>query len=415
MSLRYITMPKWGIEMQQGTLTEWHVKEGDAVEKGQLIALVETDKITNEMEADAPGVVHKTLVPEGEVRVVGELLAVIGGADVGQAEIDAFISAFEAPDVAMAGANSSASDGPVETSQSEPKPAAVSSTDFDDVNISPAARKLAIALGIKPDTITATGRRGRISLQDVEQAAAAQGLGASVGGGEGDVEVPNDPDVTTMSNLRKTAAKRLTEAKSTIPHFYLRIQANIDALLAAKKTYQATNGKVSLNDILVKAAAAALTENPDVNVQIHGDDIHKFPHADIAVAVATDKGLVTPLVKRANKKSVSEISKNVADMASRARDGKLTHADMGAGTFTISNLGMFGVNQFDAIINPPQCAILAVGTSTRVWTEDDESKGAFSTMLSLSLSCDHRAIDGATGAAFLKSLKHHLEQPGGLF
>jgi len=409
MSLRYITMPKWGIEMQQGTLTEWHVKEGDAVEKGQLIALVETDKITNEMEADAPGVVHKTLVPEGEVRVVGELLAVIGGADVGQAEIDA------APDVAMAGANSSASDEPVETSQSEPKPAAVSSTDFDDVNISPAARKLAIALGIKPDTITATGRRGRISLQDVEQAAAAQGLGASVGGGEGDVEVPNDPDVTTMSNLRKTAAKRLTEAKSTIPHFYLRIQANIDALLAAKKTYQATNGKVSLNDILVKAAAAALTENPDVNVQIHGDDIHKFPHADIAVAVATDKGLVTPLVKRANKKSVSEISKNVADMASRARDGKLTHADMGAGTFTISNLGMFGVNQFDAIINPPQCAILAVGSSSRVWTESDKNKGAFSTMISLSLSCDHRAIDGATGAAFLKALKQHLEQPEALF
>jgi len=415
MSLRYITMPKWGIEMQQGTLTEWHVKEGDAVEKGQLIALVETDKITNEMEADAPGVVHKTLVPEGEVRVVGELLAVIGGSDVGQAEIDAFISAFEAPDVAMAGANSSASDEPVETSQSEPKPAAVSSTDFDDVNISPAARKLAIALGIKPDTITATGRRGRISLQDVEQAAAAQGLGASVGGGEGDVEVPNDPDVTTMSNLRKTGAKRLTEAKSTIPHFYLRIQANIDALLAAKKTYQATNGKVSLNDILVKAAAAALTENPDVNVQIHGDDIHKFPHADIAVAVATDKGLVTPLVKRANKKSVSEISKNVADMASRARDGKLTHADMGAGTFTISNLGMFGVNQFDAIINPPQCAILAVGSSSRVWTESDKNKGAFSTMISLSLSCDHRAIDGATGAAFLKALKQHLEQPEALF
>ena len=416
MSLRYITMPKWGIEMQQGTLTEWHVKEGEAVEKGQLIALVETDKITNEMEADAPGVVHKTLVPEGEVRVVGELLAVIGGADVGQAEIDAFISAFEAPDVAMAGANSSASNDPVVSSQSGPKTAVVSSTDFDDVNISPAARKLAIALGIKPDTITATGRRGRISLQDVEQAAAVQGLGASVGGGdEKGTEVPNDPEVTTMSNLRKTAAKRLTEAKSTIPHFYLRIQANIDALLGTKKTYQDTNGKVSLNDILVKAAAAALIENPDVNVQIHGDDIHKFPHADIAVAVATEKGLVTTLVKRANKKPISEISKNIADMASRARDGKLTHADMGAGTFTISNLGMFGVNQFDAIINPPQCAILAVGASSRVWTESDKNKGAFSTMISLSLSCDHRAIDGATGAAFLKALKQHLEQPEALF
>ena len=218
-----------------------------------------------------------------------------------------------------------------------------------------------------------------------------------------------------MSNLRKTAAKRLTEAKSTIPHFYLRIQANIDELLTAKARYQKSNGKVSLNDILVKAAAAALADNPDVNVQIHGDDIHKFPHADIAVAVATEKGLVTPLVKRANIKSLSEISKNVADMAARARDGKLTHDDMGAGTFTVSNLGMFGVNQFDAIINPPQCAILAVGSSTRVWTESDNKDGAFATILSLSLSCDHRAIDGATGAAFLGSLKQHIENPKALF
>ena len=218
-----------------------------------------------------------------------------------------------------------------------------------------------------------------------------------------------------MSNLRKTAAKRLSEAKSTIPHFYLRIQANIDAILDAKAGYQKSNGKVSLNDILVKAVAVALTDNPDVNVQIHGDDIHKFPHADIAVAVATDKGLVTPLVKRANTKSLSEISKNVADMAARARDGKLTHSDMGAGTFTVSNLGMFGVNQFDAIVNPPQCAILAVGNSSRVWTEGDTTKGAFATMLSLSLSCDHRAIDGATGAAFLSSLKKQIENPKALF
>ena len=152
-----------------------------------------------------------------------------------------------------------------------------------------------------------------------------------------------------------------------------------------------------------------------MNVQIHGDDIHKFPHADIAVVVATENGLVTPLVKRANMKSLSDISKTVADMAARARDGKLTHDDMGAGTFTVSNLGMFGVNQFDAIINPPQCAILAVGNSSRVWTEGDKAKGSFATMLSLSLSCDHRAIDGATGAAFLSSLKGHIENPKALF
>ena len=415
MSLKYITMPKWGIEMQQGTLTEWHVKEGEAVEKGQLIALVETDKITNEMKADAPGVLHKTLVPEGEVRVVGELLAVIGDADVDPSEVEAFIAAFEAPDTSMAGANSSGG-GEVAASPKAEKPTVLSNADFEGINISPAAKSLAVSLGIKADTIVATGRRGRISLQDVEQAAVAQGLGGSADGSEGDnADISNDPEIVTMSNLRKTAAKRLTEAKSTIPHFYLRIQANIDELLAAKARYQKSNGKVSLNDILVKAAAAALTDNPDVNVQIHGDDIHKFPHADIAVAVATEKGLVTPLVKRANLKSLSDISKTVADMAARARDGKLTHDDMGAGTFTVSNLGMFGVNQFDAIINPPQCAILAVGSSSRVWTEGDKGGAAFATMLSLSLSCDHRAIDGATGAAFLSSLKGHIENPKALF
>ena len=409
-------MPKWGIEMQQGTLTEWHVKEGEVVEKGQLIALVETDKITNEMEADAPGVLHKALVPEGEVRIVGELLAVMGDADVKPAEIEAFIAAFEAPDTSMAGTNSSPNEKASVSTKIEANPADVSTTDFEGVNISPAAKNLAISLGIQPNTIAATGRRGRISLQDVEQAAAAQGLGDDTDAADGGfVDIPNDPVVETMSNLRKTAAKRLSEAKSTIPHFYLRIQANIDAILDAKAGYQKSNGKVSLNDILVKAVAVALTDNPDVNVQIHGDDIHKFRHADIAVAVATDKGLVTPLVKRANTKSLSEISKNVADMAARARDGKLTHSDMGAGTFTVSNLGMFGVNQFDAIVNPPQCAILAVGNSSRVWTEGDTTKGAFATMLSLSLSCDHRAIDGATGAAFLSSLKKQIENPKALF
>ena len=165
-----------------------------------------------------------------------------------------------------------------------------------------------------------------------------------------------------------------------------------------------------MNDLLIKAAASALMENPDVNVQLHGDDIHKFPHADIAVAVATDKGLVTPVVKLADQKSVAEIASSVRDMAGRAREGKLTHADMSPGTFTISNLGMFGIDQFDAIINPPQCAILAVGTASRRAVEVD-GKAAFASLVSLSLSCDHRAIDGALGAAFLKSLKDLLEAP----
>lgn len=206
----------------------------------------------------------------------------------------------------------------------------------------------------------------------------------------------------------------MSEAKSTIPHFYLRVNVNFDGLLAAKKDYEAAKGaKVSVNDILIKAVASALIENPDVNVQFHGDDIHKFPHADIAVAVATERGLVTPVVKSADQKSVAEIAASVRDMASRARDGKLTHADMSPGTFTVSNLGMFGIDQFDAIINPPQCAILAVGTASRQAVEVG-GKQSFANVVSLSLSCDHRAIDGALGAAFLKSLKDLLESPKGL-
>ena len=407
MTLRYVTMPKWGIEMQQGTLTEWHVAEGDSVEKGQLIALVETDKINNEMEADQAGVFHKILAAEGDVKIVGELIAVMGESGASDDAIAAFIEKFEAPDTSIAGASKVAA--PVASTPKTETPA-LSNSDFDAVNISPAAKALAISLSISPDQIEGTGRKGRMSLQDVEQSAAKLGLtdGAQ---GEGSAEIKNEPVIETMSNLRKTAARRLSEAKSTIPHFYLRVNVNFDAVLVAKKSFEADKGtKVSVNDILIKGVASALIENPDVNVQLHGDDIHKFPHADIAVAVATERGLVTPVVKIADQRSVGEIASSVRDMAARARDGKLTHADMSPGTFTISNLGMFGVDQFDAIINPPQCAILAVGAASRRAAEVDGKTG-FATMVSLSLSCDHRAIDGALGAAFLKSLKKLLENP----
>ena len=185
-------------------------------------------------------------------------------------------------------------------------------------------------------------------------------------------------------------------------------------MMQFKRAQEVDNGlKLSVNDLLVKAAALALIECPDVNVQMHGNKVHKFPNADISVAVATDNGLVTPLVRSANKRTLKDISAAIRDLAQRARSGKLTHEDMAAGTFTISNLGMFGIDQFDAIINPPQCAILAVGGSKKAWI-DNGNGGAFASILSLSLSCDHRAIDGATGAVFLKSLKTAIENPQNL-
>ena len=426
MSLRYLTMPKWGIEMQQGTLTEWHVQEGETVSKGQLIALIETDKITNELEADSPGVLHKVLVPEGEVKTVGELLAVIGDEGDSPEAIDAFLAVFEAPDTSMAAGGGGAapqddSSSDAVEAETEAPASSVSEADFEGLRISPVAKRRAIALGLAPDLIVSTSKRGRISVQDVEQSAIANGLldlDTEEGSGDSKASGPktyvNEPSIIPMSATRKTVAKRLTEAKSTIPHFYLRSDIRIDALLEAKSSYQAANGKISVNDLLIKAAALALIENPDVNVQLHGDNIHSFKHADIAVAVSTPRGLITPVVRSADLRGLGDISSAMKDMAERARDNKLTHADIAVGTFTLSNLGMFGVDQFDAIINPPQCAILAVGTKRAVWTQEGEG-GVFANYISCSLSCDHRAIDGALGAEFLKSLKTLIESPQRLF
>ena len=306
-------------------------------------------------------------------------------------------------------------------SEADAKTSSVHEADFAGLKISPMAKKRAIDLGLAPDLIVSTSKRGRISVQDVEQSAITHGLldldveeGSAPNQGVTKKTYSNEPTVTPMSAMRKTVAKRLTEAKSTIPHFYLRSDIRIDALLEAKAAYQAKSGKISVNDLLIKAAALALIENPDVNVQLHGDNIHSFKHADIAVAVATDRGLITPVIRSADERELNDISSAMKDMAERARDNKLTRKDIAAGTFTLSNLGMFGIDQFDAIINPPQCAILAVGTKRTTWIQEGEG-GVFANYISCSLSCDHRAIDGALGAAFLKSLKNLIESPKRLF
>ena len=414
MTLKYVTMPKWGIEMQRGTLSEWHVAEGDEITKGQLLALVETDKINNELEADMDGVVHKLTVSEGEEHVVGQLLAVIGDADETANAVDDFLAKFVAADTSVAAGGVSASDQSAEntdstpSSASAPKAPAIDDSAFEGLSISPAAKALAIKLSIDPTSVTATGRRGRMSLQDVEQAAIAAGLMNS-GGDDADAGAgDNTPTIVAMSSLQKTAAKRLTEAKSTIPHFYLRSVVALDALLAAKAELKNSGVKVSLNDMFIKAVASALNETPDVNVQLFGDNIHKFPHADIAVAVATESGLVTPVVKMADLKDLSQISTEVGTLAEKARNKKLTREDLAPGTFTISNLGMFGIDEFDAIINPPQCAILAIGAGRRAFIEDGKD-GKFVTQVTLTLSCDHRAIDGALGAIFLQNLQKIIE------
>jgi pyruvate dehydrogenase E2 component (dihydrolipoamide acetyltransferase) len=264
--------------------------------------------------------------------------------------------------------------------------------------------------------LTGTGPRGRISKKDVLALVPAPVATGPVVFGAPFVPVANDPVVQPFDKVRKIVARRLTEAKQTIPHFYLRVSARVDELIALRKTANIVLGtKASINDYLVKAVGLALVRHPDVNVQVHGDAVHSFPHADVAIAVASPKGLVTPIVRQADRLHIAQIAATTRALIDKAQAGKLSYDDMDGGTFSVSNLGMFGIEQFDAIINPPQGAILAVGGVNKVAVELDNGDIAFESRIGLTLSVDHRAIDGAAGATFLQTLKGLIEAPEGLF
>ncbi len=461
-AIRAFTMPKWGIEMTEGTVSEWMVAAGQPFTRGTTLCLIETDKITNEVDAEFDSVLRKLVAPIGEVLPVGTLLAVFAEASVSDAEVEAFAANFKP----VGAAAEKAKPEPVAAASVAVAPARVLETNLP---ISPEALKLASDLDVDLSAITGSGKGGRITYQDVHQAsrpaasptlkgmaelnalldtvyasplakrlAAIHGidLGSLTGTGPrgriskadvlAKVSKPagpapfvagsNTPEIVPMDKIRKIVARRLTEAKSTIPHFYLRASVQVDALLALRKTANLVLGvKASINDYLVRAAAVALARHRDVNIQVHGDAIHHFAHADIAVAVATPKGLVTPIVRSADLMRIDQLAAATAALIARAQAGKLGYDDMDGGTFSISNLGMFGIDQFDAIINPPQGAILAVGGITRVWGEGADGTGRFESRMALTLSCDHRAIDGAAGAQFMATLKGLVEAPEGLF
>ena len=378
-----IAVPKWGIEMVEGTITSWNKSEGDTIAKGDEVFEMESDKILNVWDSPVDGVLRRVLVPAGDAHPVGALLGVIADAAVADSDIDAFIAQHSAT-------------SPESTSDAgdskQPQTNQTVQTGDAYTRSSPSVRRLADELGVDLGTVTGTGRRGRITDEDVKSAA----------GGSGGA--PEGVEVIPLSATRKTIARRLTEAKQTIPHFYLTAEYELDGLLAHRATLnESSDTKVSVNDLIVWCVAQALMKEPRVNVNLVDDDIHQFSAAHVSVAIATEEGLYPATVYNADSKSPADIAAATAELSEKARAGKLTKGDISGGSFTVSNLGMYGITQFTAIVNPPMGAILALGkASQKVIVENGEQRIA--TVLNATLSCDHRVIDGAVGAQYLAVL-----------
>lgn len=403
-----ITMPKWGIEMQQGTITQWHAAPGQRVQKGDTLLDVETEKIVNSVEAPVSGVLRQILAETGAVENVGALIAVFAEPAVSDEEINAFVRGFKAPNTSFEPDSAPASAGMTET----PTPAMAPT---EEGRISPIARRVAERLGIDISKVQGTGRNGRVSKEDVEAYAAKSGSGASPqAGNTAAVAAPSAAPVREkMSSMRATIAKRLLASTQEIPHYRLEVDVDFTALLEQRTALNASGGKVSVNDLLVRATAITLMAHTAVNAQLVGDEILKSAHADISIAIATENGLITPVVRGAEQKTPAQIGTEVRDFAERARTNRLTREEISGGSFTISNLGMFGIDRFDAIINPPQVAILAVGAAAdRVIVRN--GRQLIAKTATLTLSADHRVVDGAVGAQFLGALRALLEQPTSL-
>ncbi|MDG5496155.1 2-oxo acid dehydrogenase subunit E2 [Niveispirillum sp. BGYR6] len=508
-----IIMPKWGLEMSEGTISNWHVAEGQTLSRGMEIVDIETAKIVNTLESDLEGTVRRLVAPVGQTLPVGALIAIVADEGVTDADIDRFIRgegpapaaepaqvdtparavaepvAVSAPDLERrnetvsatpiarrianrhgvdlsrltgTGRNGRINQEDVEAYLANHPASAPANTppatiDNRSIHATSHAIRLANRLGIDLSRLSGTGRNGRVNVDDVERHAAASGLApaaaptppagpaarklaADLGiplssvtptGPKGhatkeDVRnaaasPPPAPAPTAASDLlphsamRRAIATALTAAKRDVPHFYLTADILMDDLLGLRGQLNAMVGpKISVNDFIVRAAALALGDVPDVNVQYTEEGMRRFTQANIAIAVAIEGGLVTPVLRDAGAKPLRSIAAEAAALAARARDRRLTQADLSEGTFAISNLGMFGIRDFQAIIAPPQAAILAVGATRREAQEASDGGLRFRSVMSVTLSCDHRAIDGAVGARFLAALRQHLEQPLGL-
>ncbi|MEI7494256.1 MAG: pyruvate dehydrogenase complex dihydrolipoamide acetyltransferase [Alphaproteobacteria bacterium] len=393
-----VLMPALSPTMTEGNLVKWLKNEGDKIKAGEVIAEIETDKATMEVEAVDEGTLGKIVIPAGTDAVkVNSLIALILEAGEDASAINIPVAAAQPQPMAKP------ESAPIEIKANIAASAPVS-TQGARVFASPLAKRIATQKGINLNQVQGSGPHGRIVKSDVEN---TRGNSAPLTYSDSGFE-----DIK-LNGMRKTIGKRLTDAKQTIPHFYLTIDCELDELLSFRTKLNAMpNAKVklSVNDFVVKATALALMDEPNANVTFHGDYVRRYTQADVCVAVAIDGGLVTPIVKAANLKSLNEISLEVKDLAEKARAGKLPPEAYQSGSFTISNLGMYGIKHFDAIINPPQACILAVGAGEQRAVVRNGNIAA-ANMVTLTLSLDHRALDGAVGAAFLKALKGYIENP----
>lgn len=417
-----LTMPALSPTMETGTLAKWLVKEGDEVESGTILAEIETDKATMEFESIDDGIVGKIVIAEGAENVaVGELIAVLLEDGEDASAMDGVAAAAPAPAAPAAAPTPESSPTPAAAAPAPaptpaPAPAAAPAAPVasgERVFASPLARRIAEQSGYDISQIPGTGPRGRVIKRDVESYTPAAATSAAMGAVSMDGDTPYE-DIK-LSNMRKTIAKRLTESKQTVPHFYVTVDVELDNLMAARKQLNAMSDeyKISVNDFIIKACAAALMKVPAANVQYMGDTMRQFKRADISVAVAIEGGLITPVVRGADMKGLRQISDETKDLARRAQEGKLAPEEYAGGTFSISNMGMMGVKSFDAVINPPQAAILAVGAGEqRPVVKNGELTVA--TVMTVTLSCDHRAIDGAVGAEYIAAVKMFLEQPSAM-
>ena len=391
-----LTMPQWGLTMTEGTLVKWNAKEGDKISEKSEIAEIETEKIVNVLESPTSGVIKKLITPEGETLAVGALMGVIANDEISSDEIEEFITAYKPIELTTPSSSGSSA------SKSLNVPTQTSAPGEGQVN--PAVKRLAKKLGVDLSSVAGTGRNGKVTKEDVEVASRGESLASKTESSD------NPYESSALSSMRKTIAKRLTESKQTIPHFYLTSELNIDNLLDLKNELSNEEIKLSLNDLIIYSVAKALILEPRANVQFIDDELRIFKHADISLAIATDSGLIAPILRKADTKSPQEIATEVKDLAERAQIGKLERDEIVGGTFSVSNLGSYGISQFEAIINPPQGAILAIGVGAEKIISVDK-KPVVANMMSVSLSCDHRIIDGAVGAEFLKILKDKIENP----